>query len=114
MTPRATTSGPLCNTSSIATHRCTGHSLAVSCSAGIYWLQLLLTECWWRPQALTELLLLPDDGGNLCLELSLLEVADAAARIATDIQNAPLQALQRLQTAVALAQEIVTEASPKK
>jgi len=59
-------------------------------------------------------LLLPDDGGSLCLELSLLEVADAAARIATDIQSAPLQALQRLQTAVALAQESTMEASPSK
>lgn len=69
---------------------------------------------WWLMQALAELLLTPDDGGNLCLELSLLKVADAAPQIATNVQSAPLQALQRLQTAVALAQETIMETSPMK
>ena len=70
--------------------------------------------CCWPPQALSELLLLPGDGSNLRLGLSLLELADAAAQIAADVQAAPLHSLQRLQTAVALAQETIMEASPMK
>ena len=54
----------------------------------------------------------PDDSLHFSLEVSLLWLADAAPGLAAALLAAPLRALQRMDAAVTLAQEVLLQSSP--